>query len=212
MQSPSDTIIVYRDSVIAKYDTVHIKSMDTIVAIKSKNEILYEIPPEYLDLIANTNSQLSNAILPVTIAIAALTALFTIGAVIAAVLLFRQEKSFKEQRTKLLKDQEVLFNQERNNLIKSWKKFLEDKDKEIKDRTEEVNELIDKYANDKDIDKLKEEIESKIEAAVSGSTSSDSSIPYNQVRCQGVACFNTYNERADIKLSKCPMCDHMNFL
>lgn len=126
---------------------------------------------EYIELLERTNQQISYWYNPYNTMIMLLTALITIGAIVATVLLYRQSKDFREQRdslfTQLKEKQDQALKEYKQKHSVFWDELKEKNESiadELKKRAEAYEQEIEKTGSEagqakEDLKSLKSELD-----------------------------------------------------
>lgn len=122
-----------------------------------------ELIEQYIWILEKTNQQLSLWRNPYWVLITLLWVLFAIGAIVAAVLLYRQSQDYKQQQREIQENQERIFKE----FLKKQETDVLNNNKKIEKIAKEFEELIAKYEKQvnhttnkgkEDIDKTLEEL------------------------------------------------------
>jgi gas vesicle protein len=121
----------------------------------------WELIEQYISILEKTNTQLSLWWNPYWVLITLLWVLFTIGAIVAAVLLYRQSQDYKQQQKAIQENQEKIFKE----FLKKQETDVLNNNKKIEKIAKEFEELIAKYEKQftHTTSKGKEDIEKTIE-------------------------------------------------
>jgi len=116
---------------------------------------------QYISILEKTNNQLSLWRNPYWVLITLLWVLFAIGAIVAAVLLYRQSQDYKQQQKEIQENQERIFKE----FLKKQETDVLNNNKKIEKIAKELEELIAKYEKQVShtTNKGKEEIEKTLE-------------------------------------------------
>ena len=116
----------------------------------------------YSSIVEKTNGQLNLWFNPYTILITALGVLFAVGAIVAAIIIYRQSQDFK---SKMEQDRE-LYAQKINEFLSLQKKVIENNNKKIKEGAKKIDFKIKEYEKKlaESSEKQKKEIKEKINA------------------------------------------------
>ena len=83
-------------------------SLDSTYTSRIDTLVIYDVPPElmntYLEILQNTNSQLSLSHNPLALAIGLLGVLFAAGAIVAGYLVFKQGRDFRKAQSEIFEE------------------------------------------------------------------------------------------------------------
>ena len=96
---------------------------------------------QYIEILEKTNQQLGLWTNPYGLMVGALAVLFTVLAIIAAFIIYRQSKEYKE---KLQTDREQ-YSQSFNEFLASQKAIIEKREKQAGQVEEKINKLLEEY-------------------------------------------------------------------
>src|SRR5690606_36686966 len=120
-------------------------SLDSIYSSRIDSVIIYDVPPEllntYLEILQNTNSQLSLSHNPLALAIGFLGVLFTIPAIAAGWFIYRQGKEFEERQNFFIQNA----SNEYQALIDSYKQSIDSYIDRIKADAKEIEAQVKSY-------------------------------------------------------------------
>lgn len=95
----------------------------------------------YASIVEKTNQQMNLWLNPYAILIAALGVLFTAGAIVAAVLLYRQSQDYKKQ----VELDRKTYAQKVNEILLTQKEIIKNNNKKIEEGTKKINVKIEEY-------------------------------------------------------------------
>jgi len=135
---------------------------DTAAIITSGPNQYQAMLDNYASIVEKTNGQLNLWFNPYTILITALGVLFAVGAIVAAIIIYRQSQDFK---SKMEQDRE-LYAQKINEFLSLQKKVIEGNNKKIKEGAKKIDFKIKEYEKKlvESSEKQKKEIKEKINA------------------------------------------------
>jgi len=130
---------------IKSIDTIYVSRIDTIHSSHLDTIIKYNVPPgliqQYTEILKSTNEQLGLWTNPYAIMLAILGILFTLLAIVAAVLIWSQSRDFKKT-----------LNDSINKIINKYeviiKAFIDQKRKDLEKIDKEIKIQIDQYKNE----------------------------------------------------------------
>ncbi|MDD4351834.1 MAG: hypothetical protein PHU71_02535 [Candidatus Gracilibacteria bacterium] len=135
---------------IAKEDIVEDVSNKAILEINKNIETIYNRLSDmeirsadniYLDILEKTNEQLNFFHNPLALFVGALGVLFTIAAILTAIVIFRQEKLYQKRLGETSKE----FENKLDKLLDVQNKVLKKNAKNLKDITEKHDTLLSEY-------------------------------------------------------------------
>lgn len=116
---------------------------------------------QYIQILEKTNQQLSLWTNPYGLMVGALAVLFTVLAIFATIIVYRQNKDYKE---KLESDRDQ-YKKNFEEFLASQKTIIEKREKQANEVEVKINNLIDVYR--KDLEKSSTEQKKEIEKAIS---------------------------------------------
>jgi DNA repair exonuclease SbcCD ATPase subunit len=154
----------------------------------------------YASIVEKTNQQLSLWYNPYGIIIASLTALITVGAIVATILIYRSSTEYKKQIKNFISEQDKLSTNRMEKFDKSWK---EREEKASRYETA-LNKLIDQYKDklEKIGSENKDELQ-KIQETIDELNKSKASLGAYALP---MAVFDTASDGARVDTIKCFGC------
>lgn len=217
-------------------DTIYISQVDTIFI----NTVPQDLINHYTNILEKTNEQLGLWSNPSVLAVSFLGVLFTAMAIVAAIIIFRQQS--EQKRT--IKNMKKFFDDEitkgktlLNDLLQQYKDQLNENKKQIDNNLNEYEKLLGKITNTEwkneiqenvtTLQKKKEQIETEIENPFFSFSKEKAQMimSYLIIRCEGCGhkyqILNPFNYLSNIGLmsepdpnrehiSECPICSCKN--